>query len=83
MTTNYDWRKPEVGDIVYPGYAPAKAGRIVTVQQNGSVIVRQPNGEDFKSWSPHLKCLRSLITDHKRKLKTHEKKLKEIEEVET
>ena len=78
-----------VGKIIYEPYAPAKCGRITHCwihEPNGSAMpiatilwlkTRQSSNRGLIG----MRDLELLVEDHKRKIKTHEKRIKEVKKL--
>ena len=84
----------KVGDFVYLHYTPAVAGVVLAVHDMGNydgkhvggprpkdITVKFLKGETKRLSTLGVSDYRALIADHRRKLSTHEARLKKLEEL--
>jgi len=78
-----------IGKIVYESYAPAKCGKIVDCWIHDPSDRAMPcatikwlkTGQTSSRGLIGMGDLELLVEDHKRKIKTHEKRIKEIKKL--
>ena len=88
-------REIEVGELVYPAYTPARAGKVVEVRPGtlyregdpkmgrrpDTVVIRMPNGKTYETSVLGVRSFPALVEEHRRKLATHEAALRRLEEM--
>lgn len=72
-----------IGDVVYPGYTPQKAGKVIAINPYSAhsnmyiYTVKRPNGDTYDVSEPS--SFDELVETTRRKLTTHEALLAKIQ----
>ena len=83
---SYDFDNPKVGDLLYPGYTPVKAGVIIKVTpytrneyEGFHLTLKKKNHVEYTMDSLGMQCFRCLVEDHERKAQKHGDIARELE----